>query len=108
MGKVKTGFFCYLIVDIHRYLKSATFYGDCFLHILGLTFFAHNKTIRVRTTRTQLRYPQKTKIFAIQNTVFVKANAMNNSAKFQLYLPYGFWGMGFLIFIRKFSRSAII
>ena len=27
---------------------------------------------------------------------------MNNSAKFQLYTPYSFWGDDFLIFFRKF------
>ena len=39
----------------------------------------------------------------IKNIFFVEANAMNNSAKFQLYPPYGFSGVDFLIFFRKFS-----
>ena len=30
---------------------------------------------------------------------------MNNSAKFQLHLPYGFWEDDFSKFFRKFSLS---
>ena len=34
---------------------------------------------------------------AIKNLIFVEANIMNISAKFQLHPPYGFWGDDFLI-----------
>ena len=33
---------------------------------------------------------------AIKNNIFVEANAMNISAKFQLHPPYSFWGVDFL------------
>ena len=36
--------------------------------------------------------------------MFVEANAMNVSEKFQLHPPYGFWD-DFLIFFRKFNVS---
>ena len=42
---------------------------------------------------------------AIKNILFIEANVMNISAKFQLHPPYGFWGDDFLIFFRKFSLS---
>ena len=35
---------------------------------------------------------------AIKYNSFVEANAMNISAKFQLYPPYSFWGVDFLFF----------
>ena len=38
-----------------------------------------------------------------KNKMFVEANVMNISTKFQLHPPYGFWGEEFLIFFRKFS-----
>ena len=37
-----------------------------------------------------------------KNIVFVGANVMNISTKFQLRLPYGFWEEDFWIFFRKF------
>ena len=40
---------------------------------------------------------------AIKNTIFVEANVMNISTKFQLHSPYGFWGEDFWIFFCKFS-----
>ena len=39
---------------------------------------------------------------AIENNIFVEANIRNNSAKFQLYPPHSFWGVDFLIYVRKF------
>ena len=39
------------------------------------------------------------------NIIFVEANAMNISAKFQLHAPYGFRGDDFFIFIREFILS---
>ena len=42
---------------------------------------------------------------AIKNRLFVEANVMNISTKFQLHSPYGFWGEDFLIFFCKFSIS---
>ena len=33
---------------------------------------------------------------AIKNTSFIEANIINNSAKFQLYPSYSFWGVDFL------------
>ena len=39
---------------------------------------------------------------AIKNKIFIEANVMNISAKFQLHAPYGFWGDDFLIFLHKF------
>ena len=39
----------------------------------------------------------------IKNTIYVEANVMNMSAKFQLHPPYGFWGGDLLIFFRKFT-----
>ena len=40
-----------------------------------------------------------------KNTIYVEANVMNIYAKFQFYLPYGFWEEHFWIFIQKFSLS---
>ena len=37
---------------------------------------------------------------AVNNNDFVEANAMNISAKFQLYPPYSFWGVDFFIFLQ--------
>ena len=42
---------------------------------------------------------------AIKNKIFVEANVMNISAKFQLHPPYGFWLDDFWIFCWKFSLS---
>ena len=42
-----------------------------------------------------------------KNILFVEANVMNISAKFQLHAPYGFWD-DFLIFFRKFILSVAI
>ena len=42
---------------------------------------------------------------AIKNAIFIEANVMNISAKFQVYPPYGFWGEDFLIFFCKFILS---
>ena len=39
----------------------------------------------------------------IKNTIYVEANVMNMSAKFQLHPPYGFWGEDFLTFFQKFT-----
>ena len=36
-----------------------------------------------------------------KNIMFVEANAMNISAKFQLYPPYSCWGVDFLIIVRN-------
>ena len=41
---------------------------------------------------------QSTWATVIKNKLFVEANVMNNSAKFQLYPPYGFQGVDFLTF----------
>ena len=41
----------------------------------------------------------------IKNNIFIEDNIMNNSAKFQLYLPYSFWGVKFLIIFHKFNLS---
>ena len=43
-----------------------------------------------------------------KNAIFVEANVMNISAKFQLYPPYGFWGEHFSILFRKFSLSVVM
>ena len=40
---------------------------------------------------------------AIKNDIFVEANVMNMSTKFQLHTPYDFWVEDFLIFVRKFT-----
>ena len=48
---------------------------------------------------------QSTEVTAIKNKTFVKVNPMNISAKVQLYPPYSFWGVDFLIFFRKFCIS---
>ena len=41
---------------------------------------------------------------AIINNVFIEANMiMNSSAKFQLYPPYSFWGVNFLVYVCKFN-----
>ena len=37
-----------------------------------------------------------------KNIIFVEANIMKIFAKFQLHLPYGFWGDYFLIFFSEF------
>ena len=39
-----------------------------------------------------------------KNAIFVEANVMKISAKFQLYPPYGFWADDFWIFFLKFSH----
>ena len=39
---------------------------------------------------------------AIKNNIFVEANVMNMSAKFQLHPPYDFWE-DFWIFVWKFT-----
>ena len=36
-----------------------------------------------------------------KNTIYVEANVMNISTKFQLDLPYGFWGEDFLTFFSQ-------
>ena len=41
----------------------------------------------------------------IKNNIFIEDNIMNNSAKFQLYLPYSFWAVNFLIIFHKFNLS---
>ena len=46
---------------------------------------------------------ESTWAMAIKNIIFVEANVMNISAKFQLHPPYGFWGDDFWIF---FSNSS--
>ena len=38
---------------------------------------------------------QSTWAMAIKNNIFIEANIINNSAKFQLYPPYSFWGVDF-------------
>ena len=48
---------------------------------------------------------ESTQATAIKKNIFVAANAMNITTKFQLYPPYGFWGDDFLLFFRKFSIS---
>ena len=48
---------------------------------------------------------ENTWAMAIKNIIFVEANVMNISAKFQLNAPYGFWGDDFVIFFRKFILS---
>ena len=40
-----------------------------------------------------------------KNTIFVEANVMNISEKFQLHPPYGFGGDDFLIFFCEFILS---
>ena len=40
-----------------------------------------------------------------KNIIFVEANLMNVSAKFQLYSPYGFRGDNFLNLLLKLSLS---
>ena len=47
----------------------------------------------------------KAQAMAIKNIIYVEANVMNISTKFQLHPPDGFWGEDFLIFFRKFSVS---
>ena len=42
---------------------------------------------------------------AIKNKIFVEANVMNISEKFQLHPPYCFWGDDFLIIFREFILS---
>ena len=42
---------------------------------------------------------------AIKNIIFVEANVINISAKFQLHPTYGFWGDDFEYFFHKFSLS---
>ena len=44
----------------------------------------------------------------MKNTIFVEANAINISVKFQLYPLYGFWGDDFWIFFLKFSLSVVM
>ena len=39
-----------------------------------------------------------------KNIIFIEANVMDISVKFQLHPPYGFWGEDFWIVFRKFSR----
>ena len=41
-----------------------------------------------------------------KNIIFVEANVINISEKFQLHPPYGFRKVDFRIFFRKFSLSA--
>ena len=36
---------------------------------------------------------------AIENIIFIAANVLNISAKFQVHPPYGFWGVDFWIFV---------
>ena len=45
----------------------------------------HSRNISVKLSAT-----------ALKNNIFIEANIINNSAKFQLYSPYSFWGVDFL------------
>ena len=44
----------------------------------------------------------------MKNFIFVEANAINISAKVQLYPPYGFWGDDFWIFFLEFRLSVAL
>ena len=37
--------------------------------------------------------------------IFIEADIINNSAMFQLYHPYSFWGVDGFILYRKFNHS---
>ena len=63
--------------------------------------FSHYKSMETSSCHSN----KSTYAMAIKNKLFVKANVMNISAKFQLHLPYGFRGDYFLIFFRKFILS---
>ena len=74
--------------------------------IISLTLSCHSNQIACATATTKKKKKKKKK----KRTIFVEASAMNSSAKFQLYSPYKFWGVDFLIFsqIRKFNLSVVL
>ena len=59
--------------------------------------FSHYKWIETLSCHSN----ETTWATAIKNKLFVEANVMNISAKFQLHPPYGFWGDDFLIFFLR-------
>ena len=63
--------------------------------------FSHYKSMDILSCHNN----ESTWAMAIKNTVFLEANVMNISAKFQLHAPYDLWWDDFLIFFRKFIFS---
>ena len=53
--------------------------------------FSHYKSMKTLSCHSK----ESTWATANGNTMFVEANVMNISTKFQLHPPYGFWGDGF-------------
>ena len=67
---------------------------------MQIFIFPHYKSM-------ELKLPYKPKYISNgnKNNVFLEANAMNISAKFQLYRSYSFWGVEVWNMFRKFSLS---
>ena len=62
--------------------------------------FSHYKSMETLSCHSN----QSAYATAIKNNSFVDDNPMNISAKFQLYRPYIFWGVDFLINVSQIER----
>ena len=71
------------------------------IEIKAYFHFSHYKSMETVNCHSD----ESTLATAIKYAIFVEANVMNISTKFQLHPPFGFWGEDFLIFFRKLSVS---
>ena len=91
-----------LIEDYSRNISENFCQNNCSeIEIKAYFHFSHYKSVEIIRCHSE----KSTWATAIKNIVFVEANVMNISTKFQLHPPYGFWGEDFLIFFCKFSIS---
>ena len=84
--------------DLSPFLKMGDTFASSYFH------FSHYKSMETLSCHSN----ESTWATAIKITLFfVVTNVMNISAKFQLHVPYGFWGDDFLLFFQEFILSVI-